>query len=134
MKMTWQPSKIKRKRKIGYRARKLGLTEDFRRKTGAGRRFRDRVDPVAVGVFLKIRLEDAARLGEFAFGLNPCVDLITTDILIDEKMGGTIHTALGRPYDNAYYSRIHWDIVKDARTEATVYIDDIPVFRDGRIL
>lgn len=78
--------------------------------------------------------EGARRVGEFAFGTNPCVDLCTTDILIDEKMAGTIHIALGRPYDGSYTSSIHWDIIKDTRTDSQIYIDDRLVFENGRFL
>jgi len=78
--------------------------------------------------------EGSRRVGEFAFGTNPFVDICTTDILIDEKMGGTIHIALGRPYDGSYYSSIHWDIIKDTRTESKVYVDDRLVFENGKFL
>ena len=62
-------------------------------------------------------------IGEFAFGTNPHVTAFTKDILIDEKIGGTVHIALGRSYresggDNR--SAIHWDIIKDIRREAAV--------------
>ncbi len=78
--------------------------------------------------------ENADRVGEIAFGTNPFVTFPTTDILIDEKMAGTMHLALGRPYDGSYSSPIHWDIVKDTRTEAEVYLDDHLIFRDGKFL
>lgn len=71
------------------------------------------------------------RVGEFAFGMNPYVDVCTTDILIDEKIGGTIHIAMGRPYDGSYYSAIHWDIIKDTRSESKIYLDDTLIFEDG---
>lgn len=78
----------------------------------------------------------ASRLGEFAFGLNPHIDRFCKDILLDEKMGGTIHVALGRAYPECggvNQSAIHWDIVKDMRTAGTVFVDDVPVFRGGRL-
>lgn len=78
--------------------------------------------------------ENADRVGEVAFGTNPYIDVNTTDILIDEKMAGTMHIALGRPYNGAYDSPIHWDIVKDTRTEAEVYLDDQLIFKDGQFL
>ncbi|NDJ60269.1 MAG: aminopeptidase [Chloroflexi bacterium] len=79
----------------------------------------------------------ASRLGEFAFGLNPYVNRFCKDILIDEKIGGTIHIALGRAYPECggtNQSSIHWDIVKDLRTAGTVYLDGQTVFQDGRLL
>lgn len=76
----------------------------------------------------------ARRCGEFAFGTNPYINVPTTDILWDEKILGSIHIALGRPYNGAYDSAIHWDIVKDTRTEAKIYLDDALIFEDGRFL
>lgn len=76
----------------------------------------------------------ARRCGEFAFGTNPHIDVATTDILWDEKILGTIHIALGRPYNGAYDSPIHWDIVKDTRTDAKIYLDDELIFQDGKFL
>lgn len=76
-------------------------------------------------------------IGEFGFGTNPAVNIHTTDILIDEKIGGTIHTALGRPYKECggtYNSAIHWDIVKDTRTESEIFLDGKCIFRNGKFL
>ena len=78
--------------------------------------------------------ENANRVGEVAFGTNPYVDICTTDILIDEKICGTMHMALGRPYDGKYSSPIHWDIVKDTRTEAEVFMDGQLIFKDGNFV
>ena len=79
----------------------------------------------------------ARRLGEFAFGVNPKVNRFCKDILLDEKIGGTVHIALGRAYpecggDNE--SAIHWDIIKDLRQEGRVYLDGKPVFGQGQEL
>jgi aminopeptidase len=79
----------------------------------------------------------ASVVGEFAFGTNMAVDRFCKDILLDEKIGGTVHLAMGRSYPacggrNA--SAIHWDIVKDIRREGVVLLDDTPVLRDGGFL
>ncbi len=77
----------------------------------------------------------ASRLGEFAFGLNPHVTHFCKDILIDEKMGGTVHIALGRAYPECggtNESAIHWDIVKDLRMNGTVSLDGKTIFARGR--
>jgi aminopeptidase len=76
----------------------------------------------------------ASLIGEFAFGTNPHVTHFTKDILIDEKIGGTVHIALGRSYaesggDNR--SAIHWDIVKDIRREGAVSVDGRVVLEGG---
>lgn len=76
----------------------------------------------------------ASLLGEFALGANPQVNRFCKDILIDEKIGGTVHMALGRAYpacggDNQ--SAIHWDIIKDIRQEGAVYVDGQVVLEGG---
>jgi aminopeptidase len=79
----------------------------------------------------------ASLLGEFAFGLNPHITRFCKDIFIDEKIGGTFHIALGRAYPECggtNQSAIHWDIVKDMRTEGIVYLDGTPIFEAGRLL
>jgi aminopeptidase len=76
----------------------------------------------------------ASLLGEFAMGTNPGVDRFCKDILIDEKIGGTIHVALGRAYPESggtNESAIHWDIVKDIREEGAVYVDGKVVLQGG---
>ena len=79
----------------------------------------------------------ASLLGEFAFGTNAEINRFSKDILLDEKIGGTIHIALGRAYpecggDNE--SAIHWDIVKDLRQEGAVYVDGRMVLDAGKLL
>jgi aminopeptidase len=78
--------------------------------------------------------EGARCVGEFAIATNYKIDVCTTDILIDEKIGGTIHIALGRPYDGVYYSSIHWDIIKDTRKYGEIYVDGRLVFQNGMFL
>ena len=79
----------------------------------------------------------ASIVGEFAMGTNMAVDRFCRDILIDEKIGGTIHLAMGRSYPavgGRNMSAIHWDIVKDIRRHGTVFVDEVPVLEDGRFL
>ncbi len=82
-------------------------------------------------------------VGEFAFGANYNITKALKDTLFDEKIGGTIHMALGRSYVekrggapvNGNKSLIHWDIVKDMRLKgSTAYIDDKVVLKDGKLL
>lgn len=89
--------------------------------------------------FRRILETDAgsSRLGEFAFGLNPHINRFCRDSLYDEKIGGTIHLALGRAYPESggeNQSSIHWDLVKDLRTEGAVYVDGAPVLIEGKLL
>ena len=79
----------------------------------------------------------ARRVGEFAFGLNDAVRDYTGSLLIDEKLGGSVHLALGRSVpgtggENA--SALHWDMVCDLRKGGEVYADAELVYRDGRFL
>ena len=79
----------------------------------------------------------AGRIGEFAFGTNAEVTHFCKDILIDEKIGGTIHIALGRAYPDrggTNESAIHWDIIKDTRHEGEVTLDGELIFKDGEML
>jgi aminopeptidase len=83
------------------------------------------------------RDKGASLPGEFAFGTNFMLDRFCNDILIDEKIGGTIHIALGRAYPECggtNQSPIHWDIVKDIRKEGCVFLDGEPILQSGGIL
>lgn len=71
--------------------------------------------------FLKEMLEtdkNSSYVGEFGIGMNPKVTKFTRNLLFDEKIGGTIHLALGMAYKEnggGNDSAIHWDIVKDMK-------------------
>jgi aminopeptidase len=83
------------------------------------------------------RDKGASLPGEFAFGTNFMLDRFCNDILLDEKIGGTIHIALGRAYPECggtNQSPIHWDIVKDIRNEGCVLLDGDPILESGKIL
>lgn len=85
-----------------------------------------------------IAMDDGARrLGEFGVGVNFGIDRFSYDILFDEKIGGTIHLALGRAYpenNGINKSALHWDIVKDLRQEGAIYLDGELVLEKGRFL
>lgn len=81
--------------------------------------------------------EGASRIGEFGVGLNYGIDRFCHDILYDEKIGGTIHLALGRAYaecGGVNQSALHWDIIKDLRREGEIYLDGKKVFENGQYL
>jgi aminopeptidase len=78
--------------------------------------------------------EGARRLGEFAFGNNRNVDRCTKNILFDEKMGGTVHLALGAGFPDTggvNQSALHWDMVCDLRNGGEVYVDNELFTKDG---
>ncbi len=72
-------------------------------------------------------IDDGARfVGEFAFGTNPGIQRFTGDTLFDEKIGGTIHLALGKGFletGSTNDSAIHWDMVCDLRDGGRVLVD-----------
>lgn len=81
--------------------------------------------------------EGARFLGEFGIGCNYGIARYSRDILFDEKIGGTIHLALGRAYpecEGTNQSAIHWDMVKDLRQGGRLYLDGQLVQEDGRFL
>lgn len=78
--------------------------------------------------------EGASRVGEFGIGLNNGISRYCYDILYDEKIGGTIHLAMGRGYPKCggkNASALHWDIVKDLREEGAVYVDGKKIMEKG---
>ena len=81
--------------------------------------------------------EGAKYVGEFAFGTNPGIQRFTKHILFDEKIGGTIHLALGKGYPESgskNKSAIHWDMVCDLRDGGEVRVDGTLFLKDGKIL
>jgi aminopeptidase len=78
--------------------------------------------------------EGARRVGEFAFGMNDAVQEFTGHTLFDEKIGGTVHLALGTSYPESggvNHSALHWDLVCDLRSGSEVYANGELVYRDG---
>ena len=81
--------------------------------------------------------EGARRVGEFAFGLNDAIPMFTRNILFDEKIGGTVHLALGTAYPECggtNRSALHWDMICDLRSGSEVHADGELVYREGRFL
>jgi aminopeptidase len=76
-------------------------------------------------------------LGECAIGTNYGITTYTRNTLFDEKIGGTVHFALGAGYPetgNTNQSGLHWDMVVDLRTGGYVEIDGKKVNVDGKFL
>ena len=76
-------------------------------------------------------------LGEVAFGLNYEIDRFTRNILFDEKIGGTMHLALGSSFKDIggeNESALHWDMICDLRADGEVYADGELVWRAGRFV
>ncbi|MDI6850470.1 MAG: aminopeptidase [bacterium] len=81
--------------------------------------------------------DGAKRLGEFAFGLNYGIKNITKNVLFDEKIGGTIHLAIGRAFAEAggmNKSVVHWDMIYDLRKSGEVYADGELIYKNGEFV
>jgi aminopeptidase len=81
--------------------------------------------------------EGASRFGECAIGTNYHIQQYTRNTLFDEKIGGTVHFALGAGYPesgNNNQSGLHWDMVVDLRQGGYVEIDGIRIIEDGKFL
>jgi aminopeptidase len=76
----------------------------------------------------------ASYVGEFAFGTNKNIDRFIKNILFDEKIGGTIHMALGAGFPQTGSkndSAIHWDMICDMRAGGQVFVDDELFYDSG---
>lgn len=79
----------------------------------------------------------ARYIGEFGIGTNYGIKRFTKDILFDEKIGGTVHLALGRSYKESggkNDSAIHWDMIKDLRNGGAIYMDGEKIQENGKFL
>lgn len=69
-------------------------------------------------------------LGELGIGANRGIDRATGSTLLDEKIAGTVHLALGRSYPETggtNSSALHWDLVCDLRTGGVLSVDGEPL-------
>jgi aminopeptidase len=79
----------------------------------------------------------ARRLGEIGIGTNYGIDRPSGTILFDEKIGGTVHLALGRSYKETRgknVSALHWDLICDLRAGGRLSADGEVVQEDGRFV
>ncbi len=82
--------------------------------------------------------EGARRLGELGIGMNRDIDQFTYNMLFDEKMGDTVHMAVGRAYDDTVGeenetndSAVHVDMIVDMSEDSFIEVDGEVVQRDG---
>jgi aminopeptidase len=79
----------------------------------------------------------ARRLGEFGIGTNYGIQKFIKNILFDEKIGGSIHLALGQSYSETggrNQSALHWDMIKDLRHGGAIYVDGKVFQKDGKFV
>ena len=85
-----------------------------------------------------LEIDSGARyLGEFAIGTNFEIDRSTKNILFDEKIGGSFHTALGAGYPetgSVNKSQIHWDMICDMKTDSEILVDGEVLYKNGKFL
>ncbi len=89
-------------------------------------------------LFAQLDTDEGSRyLGEFAFGTNFGIQQFTGNILFDEKIGGSIHMAIGQSYPDTggkNQSAVHWDMICDMREDSEVYVDGELFYRNGQFV
>lgn len=81
--------------------------------------------------------EGSRYLGEFAIGTNFGIQQFTGSILFDEKIGGTIHMAIGKGYPETGSkndSAVHWDMICDMRQDSEIYVDGELFYKNGEFV
>jgi len=86
--------------------------------------------------------EGARFVGEIAIGTNEMIQDVTGNILFDEKIGGSIHMAVGSSYPETggkNVSGLHWDIIKNMKGSeggagGEIYADDELIYKDGKFV
>ncbi|MEO8608960.1 MAG: aminopeptidase [Chloroflexota bacterium] len=79
----------------------------------------------------------ARYLGEFAIGTNFGINKFTGNILFDEKIGGTVHMAVGMGYPETgskNRSAVHWDMICDMRNDSTIHVDGELFYKNGEFV
>lgn len=76
---------------------------------------------------------DKNKIGELGIGTNPRAKITGGMIIVDEKVRGTIHMAIGhnKHFGGKNDSTIHWDFFKDMRKNGKLYADNRLIINDG---
>ena len=80
--------------------------------------------------------EGSRYVGEWGIGTNYNIQRFTKNMLFDEKMGGTIHFAVGFGFPEAGSqndSGIHWDMLCDM-SDSEIIIDGDLFYKDGKFV
>jgi aminopeptidase len=81
--------------------------------------------------------EGSRHVGEVAIGTNAGITRFTKNMLFDEKIGGTIHVAVGAGIPvtgSKNTSAVHWDMLKDMKEGGEIWGDGTLIYRDGKFL
>ncbi|MCT9095619.1 aminopeptidase [Haloarchaeobius sp. HME9146] len=83
--------------------------------------------------------DGARRIGELGIGMNRDIDRFTYNMLFDEKMGDTIHLAIGRAIEGTVGegvefndSAVHMDMIVDMSQDSYIEVDGEVIQRDGK--
>ena len=82
-------------------------------------------------------IEGSRYFGEAAIGTNQNINRFTKNILFDEKIGGTVHLAIGQSYlqcGGKNESAIHWDMIADMSEQGKIFADDELIYENGQFL
>ena len=83
------------------------------------------------------QIEGSRRFGEVAIGTNYDIQRVTKNILFDEKIGGSIHMAVGQSYiqnKGKNKSSVHWDMITDMKDGGQIYADGALIYENGKFL
>ncbi len=75
--------------------------------------------------------------GEAAIGTNYQIDKFTKNTLFDEKIGGTIHMALGAAFPETGGKNecaVHWDLIADMKNQSEIYADNELFYKNGKFI
>ncbi|MFN8300169.1 MAG: aminopeptidase [Chitinophagales bacterium] len=82
-------------------------------------------------------VEGARHWGEVAIGTNMNIQRTSRNILFDEKIGGSIHMAVGQSYKQCggkNESTIHWDMITDMKNGGEIIADGVRIYQDGKFI
>jgi aminopeptidase len=82
-------------------------------------------------------MKGTRNFGEAAIGTNYNINKFTKNILFDEKIGGTIHMAIGQSYSQCggkNVSPIHWDMIGNMMNGGEIFADDEKIYANGKFL
>lgn len=82
-------------------------------------------------------IEGTRHFGEAAIGTNYGIQQFTKNMLFDEKIGGTIHMAVGAAYPDTggkNQSSVHWDLLANMKDGGEIYADNDLIYKDGKFI